>query len=412
MRSKRFSVGWRVGLAVLVIILLAANAFPAELEVLYGFKLTGGDPVANVIIDSAGSLYGTTAEGGTYGGGTVFRLLAPQSGGPWVLHTLHSFPIRGTVDGINPFAGMIFGTDSNTLYGTTFGGGTHGAGTVFQMTRLPSGEWDEVVLHDFKDKDGANPFGGLVSDSAGNLYGTTRAGGVGFGTVFEMSPAGDGTWTEKVLHKFKNDGEDGIAPYATLAFDGNGNLYGTTLGGGSAGVGTVFELVPIANGKWTEKILHKFKNDGKDGMNPYASVVLDASGDVYGTTFSGGAPGFGMVFELIPKSDGSWTETILHTFKSDGRDGVNPYAGVVFDSSGNLYGTTYGGGTLGLGMMFELSFKLGEGWTEERLVSFDNSPKGGPNPSADLVVDAQGNIYGTTPTGGHNNQGTVFEVTH
>jgi len=215
----------------------------------------------------------------------------------------------------------------------------------------------EKVLYSFQNNgsDGNYPYASLISDTQGNLYGTTSMGGAyGYGAVFELSPVG-GTWTETVLYSFCSQGgsncTDGADPVAALIQDSNGNFYGSTTSGG-AGCGTVFELTPAAGGGWTETVLHSFT--GTDGCYPYAGVVSDASGNLYGTTFEGGAYDSGAVFELTL---GDWTETVLHSFHS--RDGRGPAAGLIFDAKGDLYGTTFtgGGGTLchqGCGTVFEL----------------------------------------------------------
>jgi uncharacterized repeat protein (TIGR03803 family) len=260
-------------------------------------------------------------------------------------------------DGRQPQAGLIFDAAGN-LYGTTAFGGYYGLqtgyGTLFELTPAGGGSWTEQVVHNFNHDftDGDEPYAGLIVDAAGNLYGTTSGGGtIGYGTVFELTPTGGGTWTE-VLHSF-GDGTDGLYPWAGLIFDAAGNLYGTTSEGGTYDGGTVFELTPAAGGGWTEKVLHSFGN-GNDGAYPhYAGLIFDAAGNLYGTTSGGGTYGGGTVFELTPAGGGSWTETVLHSF-GNGTDGAEPYAGLVFDAVGNLYGTTLGGGTYNYGTVFEL----------------------------------------------------------
>ena len=191
-----------------------------------------------------------------------------------------------------------------------------GCGTVFEMTPKEGGGWTEKVLHNFGNgTDGAYPEAGLIFDAAGNLYGTTAYGGPhGYGTVFEMTPNGSGGWTEKVLHYFGN-GSDGLSPYSGLIFDAVGNLYGMTMGGGSSDNGTVFELTPSEGGNWTEKVLHNFGGyNGPNGCFPSSGLIFDAAGNLYGTTTQGGDHGVGIVFEMTPKVGGGWTEKTLHNF--------------------------------------------------------------------------------------------------
>src|ERR1022692_3318787 len=246
---------------------------------------------------------------------------------------------------------------------------------------------EEKVLHNFNNDgtDGTLPYGGLIFDAAGNLYGTTSVGGTSnTGTVFELTPAADGTWTEKVLHSFSG-GTDGIHPYAGLIFDAAGNLYGTTELGGAYGYGTVFEVTPAAGGTWTEKVLHSFYNDGTDGLEPYAGLILDAAGNLYGTTQDGGTAFTGKVFQLTTAAGGTWTEKVVHTFGSS-TDGIDPVAGLIFDGAGNLYGTTSRGGTYNLGTAFELTPAGGGTWTERVTHSFGNGTDGA-NPQAGLIFD-------------------------
>jgi uncharacterized repeat protein (TIGR03803 family) len=226
------------------------------------------------------------------------------------------------------------------------------------------GGWTEKILHNFNSNvnDGREPYAGLIFDKARNLYGTTFNGGAyGNGTVFKLKPNADGSWTESVLHSFNSNGTDGTNSYAGLIFDKARNLYGTTFNGGAYGNGTVFKLKPNADGSWTESVLHSFNPNGTDGTNPHAGLIFDTSGNLYGTTVVA-APEYGAVFELMPKAGGRWTEKVLHTFNQ--KDGAEPYAGLVFDGSGNLYGTTYQGGADGAGTVFELTPTAGGSWTE------------------------------------------------
>ena len=318
---------------------------------------------------------------------------------------LHSFNSDGK-DGNSPYAGLILDKSGN-LYGTTLLGGTHDYGTVFELTPKSGGGWTEKILHDFDGADGYYPQAGVIMDASGNLYGTTFAGGAhGVGTVYELVPTG-GRWTEKLLHSFSDNGKDGYQPYAALTFDASGNLYGTTYFGGTHGYGTVFELSPKTGG-WTETILYSFKGNGKDGYDIYSGVVFDKSGNLYGTTYGGGAYGYGTVYQLIRKGEGGWTEQVIHTFIDNGTDGYWPYAGLVVDASGNLYGTTVAGPAVenSAGSIYELSPKKDGSWTEKVLNSFVDTD--GLAPYGGLVFDSGGNLYGTT----YGDGGTVFESTH
>ncbi len=285
-----------------------------------------------------------------------------------------------------------------------------------------------TVLHDFTGGgDGAHPNAGLTSDSAGNLYGTTygttQFGGVDYGTVFRLARQGSG-WILAPLYTFQG-GNDGAAPTAEVIFGPDGALYGTTIfGGGGAcrsgtgvlGCGTVFKLNPPSTicrttiCPWTETILYRFQA-GTDASNPVSRVTFDQFGNLYGTTDSGGAYGYGTVYELQP-SHGSWSESVLYSFNG-GSNGREPEAEVLIDAAGNLYGTTPLGGQgcsdLGCGVVYELS-QSGQGWTETVLYSFSGGNDGG-GPYGGLISDAAGNLYGTTVYGGaHNPGGTVFEL--
>jgi uncharacterized repeat protein (TIGR03803 family) len=258
----------------------------------------------------------------------------------------------------------------------------------------------------------------VVFDAAGNLYGTTFGGGTyticegGCGVVFELSPAGNGTWTEKILLNFGSDYTDAYAPdFGPLIFDAAGNLYGTSGGGGTYGSGTAFEISPAASGSWTETILHSFGSGSGDGSLPQGGLTFDAAGNLYGTTYYGGAYNFGMAFELTPAGGGTWSETIMHSFDGETGDGTLPRANLILDSSGNVYGTTTGGGANIVGTVFELSPGSGGSWTETILHSFQDNVKDGEHPGASLIFGSSGNIYGTTAGGGEKSGGTVFEIT-
>jgi uncharacterized repeat protein (TIGR03803 family) len=351
----------------------------------------------------------------------------PATSVVWTEKLLHSF---NDTDGALPRAGLIFDAAGN-LYGTTSEGGAYSWGTVFELTPAGGGNWTETVLHSFCSPtdctDGAYPYAGLIFDAAGNLYGTTVGGGTyaycsdgyGCGTVFELTPTAGGGWTEQVLYNFGN-GTDGVNPYDGLIFDAAGKLYGTTPNGGTYGYGTVFELTPTESGGWTETVLHSFcsQTDCTDGEAPQADLIFDTLGNLYGSTTNGGTYGGGTVFELTPTGGGGWTEKVLHSFcsQTDCTDGEAPQAGLIFDTLGNLYGSTTAGGTYtsncnyGCGTVFELTPTGGGAWTEQVLHSFGNGTDG-YYPFAGLIFDAAGNLYGTTWAGGTYGWGTVFELT-
>jgi len=251
----------------------------------------------------------------------------------------------------------------------------------------------ERVIYSFTDPaDGMNPYAGLVIDSNGNLYGTTQAGGAyGFGTVFEVSAIG----TKKTLYSFGAQSGDGMYPDAGLVRDGSGNLYGTTHDGGEHGFGTAYKVTK--SGK--ETVLYSFGGFTGDGNYPFAGLVRDSKGNLYGTANSGGEYGYGTVFMVTPLG----TETLLHSF--DNTDGASPWGGLVFDKSGNLYGTTFLGGSNNLGVVFQVSP------SGEETVLYNFSGPDGKNPNAGVILDAKGHLYGTTQGGGSADYGTVFEVT-
>jgi uncharacterized repeat protein (TIGR03803 family) len=243
------------------------------------------------------------------------------------------------------------------------------------------------TLYAFTDgKDGGSPVVSLILDPAGNLYGTTLVGGTGCsvcGTAFELTPKAGGTWKERVLYDFNPKG--GATPYAGMIFDASGNLYGTTYEGGAHGFGTVYQLTP-SNGGWTHRVLYSFV-PGRDGggFKPSAGLIFDSSGNLYGTTSFGGANLNGTVFRLTPGSGGAWVEDVLYQF-TGGDDGGNPAGGLIFDAEGNLYGTTPYGGTHTAGVVFELK-PSNEVWTISVLYSFTGGIDGGRPDLASLAMD-------------------------
>jgi uncharacterized repeat protein (TIGR02543 family) len=345
---------------------------------------------------------------------------------PYTAQTLHQFCSPSNCpDGAFPAAGLIMDQTGN-LYGTTQDGGVHGHGTVFRLAPKQGGGWTETVLYSFCSRtnsqgictDGDAPRAGLIIDEAGNLYGTTYQGGAGFlayGVVFELTASQSGGWTESVLHSFCSRGgancTDGSQPYASLTMDNAGNLYGTTSQGGTGGApsGVVFELTPNQSRTvWTETVLYDFcsLSHCADGAYPYAGLIMDQSGNFYGTTADGDTGG-GVVFELTPNNlTGGWNETVLYTFCSQSHcaDGASPYAGLIMDKTGNLYGTTSEGGGPGAGVVFKLTpNNLTGGWSETVLYDFcsQSSCADGANPfHAGVIMDTAGHLFGTTSAGG------------
>ena len=406
--------------AVLTLLLAPSAGAASHYKVLYRFK-GGNDGMqpTGLIFDAAGNLLGTTESGGTFSHGSVFQLM-PNGDGSWTESVLYSF--QGGTDGAFPQAGLISDQAGN-LYGTAGFGGNMNQGAVFELTPHRDGSWTESVLYSFCSttscNDGSGPLASLISDPAGNLYGTTRFGGTyGVGTVFQLTRNG-GNWTESVLLSFPGvSGRGGAEPLAGLIFDSAGSLYGTTAEGGyykkcDPRCGVVFRLTPKADGSWTETVLSRFRG-GASGALPLAGLVFDATGNLYGTTFRGGdisacgGFGCGVAFELEHEADGSWKEKVLHQFK--GKDGADPASGLTFDRSGNLYGTTESGGDLnfcqgsGCGVVFRLAPNSSGGWSETRVHTFGGVFGG---PAAGVIFDAAGNLYGTTIGG----NGTVYEIT-
>jgi uncharacterized repeat protein (TIGR03803 family) len=417
-------------------------------KVLYSFQGSpdGSFPGGGVVFDKAGNLYGVTLEGGSGSCppaqcGIVYRLSPPaQKGGPWMETVLYVLKGHAYGDGSSP-AGTLLIDNSGNLYGGTGYGGTGkckifgsvvGCGTVYELSPPKErGEaWTEKVLYSFKgDKDGQLAGEGLTFDAQGNIYGATVYGG-GYGScnepyyqhcgaIYKLSPpqTKDGKWTEKVLYGFKGvKSGDGANPNGGLVFNPEGAIYGTTFIGGyncphnsGLGCGTVFKLQQPSQkiGVWTEKLLHVFKAQS-DGGNPAGGLVFDFMGSLCGTAQGGNISGGGIVFRLMRDSNGRWQESVLHWFSNDGPG--TSLAGLLFDSVGNLYGTTIDGAN-SAGTVFRLKppGSRGAGWSPSILYNFKGTPDG-HHPAASLIFDVMGNLYGTTEGGGSSNNGAVFEV--
>jgi uncharacterized repeat protein (TIGR03803 family) len=358
-------------------------------KVVYNFtgSSDGGSPYGSLVRDTAGNLYGTTEADGTSGAGTVFKV----KGGTYTV--LYSF--KGGSDGANPYVGVIRDAAGN-LYGTTANGGASGLGTVFKLTKTGN----EKVLHSFAGgSDGCYPYGGLLRDAAGNLYGTTEVcGASGVGTVFKLTNTGK----ETVLHSFAGGSSDGEFPsFTSLLMDSSGNLYGVAEQGGTDNQGVVYKL--SKNGKL--KVLHSFAGGTSDGCDVFGTPVMDAVGNLYGTANACGSAHVGIVWKVSQKGK----ETVLHNFAAGSSDGAEPIAGVIMDAKGNLYGDTYQGGSANLGTVY----KLNKNGTLTLLHTFTGSD--GDYPYSGLVRDATENLYGTTLHGGRGQQcqngcGTVWKL--
>jgi len=426
MNSKRLCLTL---LSIFAMFIVPAARGQAQEKILRRFNdkhgWNGMYPSSALVFDSAGNLYGTVGQGGGggrscggYGCGAVFQL-SPGANGIWTERVISTFDGK---NGQDPAASLVLDAAGN-LYGTTNLGGNQacpfGCGTVFKLAPGAGGKWTRTLLHAFDGTDGYQTYAPLIFDSAGNLYGTTLGGGAyGGGTVFELTPGANGQWTESVLHSFNRQSGDGFNPYSGVIFDSAGNLYSTTANGGAYNRGTVFELTPGSNGQWTETLLYSFGSSRKDGSVPFAGLVFDDAGNLYGTGFNGGTHGYGAVFKMTPGANGQWAEKLLYSFGSSKPDAELPMANLIFDSAGNLYGTTLAGGvhnlskcwSYGCGTVFKLFPEVDGNWTEQVLHSFGRR-NDGYSTEVGVVLDTNGNLYGTTPDGGTWGVGTVYEIT-
>ncbi len=410
------------GLATLLLAALVAPQLQAQtLNVLHSFAGTsdGLYPVAGLTIDSAGSLYGTTAgliytSGPSYG--SVFRL-KPHNGA-WLFSPLYDF--TGGNDGAYPLARVVLGSNG-TLYGTVNRGGVQncmqGCGLVFNLRPRPAippsplTPWNETVLYSFQGStDGAYPgYGDIAFDAAGNIYNTGSQGGinncpghVGCGVVYKLTRSGS-NYTESPLYAF-TAGTDGAFPIAAVAIDHSGNLYTTAYQGGTNNGGTVIQLAPSGGG-YNETTIHQFIAS-TDGDNPWTGVLIDSSGNLFGGTSRDGIDGGGSVYEMSP-SGGGWNFSVLQSFNGSGAN-PGPQGVLTADASGNLYGTIYAGGAHNYGAIFELR-RSGSSFTYIDLYDFTGGSDGG-YPASTVTLDSVGNLYGTAYQGGTHNYGVVWQL--
>jgi uncharacterized repeat protein (TIGR03803 family) len=432
---KRNAIG-QIILASALVCMGVSNS-QAQYKTIYNFGAFANDgvsPVGNLVSDAKHNLYGVTESGGKFGKGTAYELIR-EANGTWTEKILYEFGAAG--DGQTPEAGLLFDSKGN-LYGTTFAGGPKGGGTVFELAPAADGERKETIIYSFDGAidagDGYHPMGGLTLDGKGNLWGTTSIGsyfdgpgfgGDGCGTVFVLTPGVNGTWTPNDIYDFtysvSPDQWDGCGPSGSLAFDRQGNIYGTTISGGSdqlneGGSGTLFRLSQTSAG-WTEtpSYPYVFGTSGSYGSFPAQGVIADANGNLYGTTSTDSYGNGGTVFQATYES-GLWNVSTLYGFPIQSTDGAFPGGGLALDANGNLYGTTTGGGLNktdpnGFGTVFELTPNSDGSWGEKILYRFGASDTDGIYPESAVTFDPKGNLYGTAAGGGaYNKSGTVFEI--
>jgi uncharacterized repeat protein (TIGR03803 family) len=400
--------------AISVLVLMAARPVWAQTQtVLWNFCDAigcpdGENPGAGLTSDGAGNFYGTTIYGGANAAGTVFEL-SPNGADGWNETVLYSFcSLTDCADGQSPFFSNVI-YSRGKLYGTAQLGGAKGFGVVFELTAAGAG-WNETVLYSFCTEgppcsaSSGNPAYGMVMDAAGNLYGTTSFGGANKnGGVFELHPSGSG-WKERLIFNGTSEISDDFGPL-TL---GGGNIFGT-VGSASSDSSMVFELSPNGGG-WKSTAIYTFKGSGNGPSGAQYGLALDTAGNVYGTSYYGGKSNYGTVYELSPATP-KWTGKTLYSFKGGTEDGREPAAGVVLDSDGNIYGTTFYGGSLNYGTVFELMVPAGGGAYKEKLLwSFNQTD--GYEPTGNSLILYGSDLYGTaTWTGGTNGYGVAFEVT-
>jgi uncharacterized repeat protein (TIGR03803 family) len=387
--------------------LLSIAAVASTTRVIYSL---GGDQDGeytdtDLVLDSAGNIYGTSVQGGDFGSGTVFEVT------PSGQHTvLYSF--RGGQDGGEPYKGVTLDAQGN-LYGTAVTGGRGncegGCGVVYKLTRTSTGWRQSVVYYFSGGNDGSGPGSGVTIDASGNIYGMTPTGGTnGLGVVFEVAANPSGIVRYKVIHTFTG-GDDGATGSAGRLLIQNGRLYGVATAGGAYGAGAAFELTPTPMGEWSLKSLYSFRGQPDAGF-PYGGLISDARGNLYGTTYYDGANDLGAVYELIPTPSGQWLEKVLYSFRG-GADGSASIGNLVVDRFGNLYGTTSEGGAgCSCGVIFKLAPVGAAGWVESIAYRFQGAPDGAFAYNG-MTADQTGSFYGATVHGGVTNDGLIYKFT-
>ena len=393
--------------AAAVFALSLATVTAATTDVIYSFEEDEGEYAdTDLETDSAGNIYGTTVLGGDFGSGTVFQL--SHTGNSWVHTVLYSF--TGGADGGEPYKGVTLDGEGN-LYGTAVTGGSGicegGCGVAYKLTNS-GGTWTQTVIHAFTgEDDGSGPGARVTVDGAGNVYGMAPTGGAyGLGTIYKIRQGQNGAWVLKVIHAFTG-GADGATGSAGRMILRHGDLYGAATTGGTYGSGVVFELTPTQVGEWDFRTIYSFRGQ-PDGSFPYGALLFDSSGNIYGTTYYGGANNIGAVYQLTPRTNGEWREKVLYSFQG-GTDGNSPISNLVFDTARNLYGTTSEGG-LGTGTIFKLSPVGGGHWMETVVHMFQGPPDGAFSYNG-MVVDPFGNFYGATVHGGVDDDGSIYKFT-
>jgi uncharacterized repeat protein (TIGR03803 family) len=425
----------RGALALVAIVAAVPSLGSQTYQVIYNFggpgerllELAGGNPVSGLTLDGHGNIFGTTTTGGPTnyencfpGCGTVFEL-SPNGHGGWSNQLIRGF--QGyLVDGGSPSAPVIFDRLGNlyVITNCTFDCASNLGGNVVMLTPTPAGQWSEKVLHGFGDGcvNQFYPYGtgspiqcSIALGSNGQLYGATVNGGQDFdGAVFNLGQISITHWRYLILYSFTG-GADGDRPQGLVILDQSGDIYGTTGAGGAAVMGVVYRLTPNQGSQgWTQMVLYSFQGGISDGANPIAGVVMDGLGNIYGTTSQGGSANMGTVFMLTPQANGDYTETVLYSFQG-GNDAATPNSTLTFDAAGNLYGTA-GGGSFGQGTLFKLTPVGGGHWTESLVHTFTGGMDGGL-PYGGVTIDESGNLFGTASVGGLFGQqgGVAFEIT-